>query len=163
MNTSKTELYFWGVTNRPTHINWQGTCIPFLEPFFKYLGHWIIHPALYQQACAHLLTQVTSDLARYRNLPLNAWEKVQLVNIVQFPKWTYQWLFLLEDNANQHVDKLVQKFVLESKGMEQMRHTLKLPTPVKQGGMGLHQFYWAVRTRLVAAVQHELRDTMSPL
>ena len=38
------------------------------------------------------------DLARYQYLPLNAFERVQLLNTILIPRWTYRTLFLPNDS-----------------------------------------------------------------
>jgi hypothetical protein len=163
VNASKTELYGWDPNPQPTTITWDGHILTCNKPLFRYLGHWIIHPAHRKEASSRLITQVDADLSRYYSLPLNAWEKTQLTNSVLIPRWAYHWLLLADDKTNLYIDKAIQQFVTSSKGMEKQRYTLRLHTPTKQGGMGLHQFYWAIRTRWIAAVQHELRDPESPL
>ena len=39
-------------------------------------------------------TQLYHDIAAYRTLPVNGYEKVAIINTVLIPRWTYRGLFL---------------------------------------------------------------------
>ena len=53
-----------------------------------------------------------ADLARYQYLPLNAFERVQLLNTVLIPRWTYRTLFLPNDTMFKAMDPMCLRFVL---------------------------------------------------
>ena len=48
-------------------------------PIFYYPSHLIAHPAWEQKARVDFISTVAAALARYRLLPLNAFERVQLI------------------------------------------------------------------------------------
>ena len=63
-------------------VEWQGySGTP--PPPYRYLGHTIAHPSWAQRDEG--LAKVECDLTRYRALPLNAFERVQLLNSVLIP------------------------------------------------------------------------------
>ena len=103
-----------------------------------------------------------SDVTRYRALPLNAFERVQLLNSVLIPRSLYHPMFIPHDRMFQHIDKICLEFV--AKGLEHNKENIykahnvtHINSPVKYGGLGLQQIYWAYRTRYVTLVQGLLR------
>ena len=46
------------------------------------------------------------DLARYQYLPLNAFKRVQPLNTVPIPRWTYRTLFLPNDSMFRAMDSM---------------------------------------------------------
>ena len=108
MNPSKTQVYRWappsrrqGVARResPTRdaITWGDARLPLQPPIFHYLGHLLAHPTWEQKARDDFVGTAAADLARYQYLPLNAFERVQLLNTVLIPRWTYRTWFLPND------------------------------------------------------------------
>jgi hypothetical protein len=83
----------------------------------------------------NFLEEARIALAAYERLPLNAWERVELVNTVLSPRWTYRMLLIPNDITFKQLDKLTKEFVSSSKGVEKIRHTTKMSTPVKEGGI----------------------------
>ena len=90
-NPGKKEVSKWATTPRvrqkrqaPQHdvLRWNGKDILVRPPIFRYLGYIIAHPSWAQRARDEVLAKVESDLTRYRALPLNAFERVQLLNSV---------------------------------------------------------------------------------
>ena len=55
-------------------------------PIFRYLGHTIAHLSWAQKARDEVMAMVEANLARYRALPLNVFERVQLLNSVLIPQ-----------------------------------------------------------------------------
>ena len=114
----------------------------------------------------HVMTSwwtAAADLARYQYLPLNAFERGQLLNTILIPWWTYRTLFLPNDSMFKAMDSLCLRFVLMAEGMElnkvdvhksyNVRH---VTSPHRLGGMGLHQLFWAHRARFTTMVQNML-------
>ena len=133
-------------------------------PIFRYLGHIIAHPSWAQRATDEVLAKAESDLTRYRALPLNAFERVQLLNSVLIPRWLYHTMFIPHHRMFQHIDKICLEFVAIAKGLEHNKENIHkahnvthINSPVKYGGLGLQQIYWAYRTRYVTLVQGLLR------
>ena len=122
-------------------------------PIFKYLGHTMAHPEWVKQAHAIFMEQAQAELAGYERLPLNAWERVELINTVLTPRWTYRLLLIPSDFIYKQLDKLSKDFVTQCKGLEKGRHSTKMTTPVTEGGMGLYQQFWAFRKRYVTVIQ----------
>ena len=133
-------------------------------PIFRYLGHTIAHPSWAERARDEVWAKVGSDLTRYRTLPLNAFERVQLLNSVLIPRWLYHTMFIPHDRMFQHIDKMWLIFVAIAKGLEHNKENIykahnvtHINSPVKYGGLGLQQIYWAYRTRYITLVQGLLR------
>ena len=85
VNPGKTDLYHWATKPHSARVIWNGQHIKARSPVFSYLGHMIAHPAHVSLARSQILAEVKSDLNRYKQLPLNAFERVQLVNSVLIP------------------------------------------------------------------------------
>ena len=60
---------------------------------------------------AELMSQVTSDLSRYQHLPLDAFERAQLLSVVLFSKWCYRSLFIPHDRMFYEIDQKARIFV----------------------------------------------------
>ena len=89
-----------------------------------------------------------ADLARYQYLPLNAFERVQLLNTILIPRWTYRTLFLPKDSMFKAMDSMCLRLVLMAEGMELNKvdvhksyNVLHVTSPHRLGGMGLHQLF----------------------
>ena len=82
VNPGKIELYHWAAKPQSARVIWNGQHIKARSPVFSYLGHMIAHPVHASLARSQILAEVKSDLNRYKQLPLNAFERVQLVNSV---------------------------------------------------------------------------------
>ena len=48
---------------------------------------------------------------RYRALPLNAFERVHLLNSVLITRWLYDTMFIPHDRMFHHIDKTCLEFV----------------------------------------------------
>ena len=83
----------------PQHdvLRWNHKDILVRAPMFRYLGHIMAHPSWAQRAGDEVLAKVEWDLTRYRALPLNAFEGVQLLNSVLIPHWMYHTMFIPHD------------------------------------------------------------------
>ena len=145
-------------------IEWCGVQLPLQAPIFHYLGHLLAHPSWEQKARDYFMGTVCADLARYRFLPLNAFERVQLLNAILIPRWNYRVLFLPNDSMFKAVDSMCLNFVLMAEGMErnktdihQSYDVLHVTSPLRVGGMGLQQMLWAHRARFVTLVQNTPR------
>ena len=105
-----------------------------------------------------------SDPTRYRALPLNAFERVQLLNFVLIPHWLYQTVFIPQDRMFQHIDKICFEFMAIAKGLKHNKKNIHkahnvthINSPFKHGGLGLQQISRPYRTRYVTLVQGLLR------
>ena len=87
-NPGKIEVYKWATTppqadsgdqHHTTVIRWNGKDILVGPPIFRHFGHTIAHPSRAHKAKDEILAKVEVDLTRYRALPLNAFEGVQLL------------------------------------------------------------------------------------
>ena len=113
---------------------------------------------------------VCADLARYQRLPMNAFERVQLLNTSLIPRWNYWTLFLPNDSMFKIVDSMCLRFVLMAKGMELNKtdvhksyNVLHVTSPLRVGGMGPHQFFWAHWARFVTMMQNTLRARLNTM
>ena len=93
-NKDKTEVYHWAKDYSLEPITWQHQLIPVRPPILTYLGHVLAHPTQEDTAWDMVTAQLHHDIAAYRTLPLNAYEKVAIINTVLIPRWTYRGLFL---------------------------------------------------------------------
>ena len=100
---------------------------------------------------------VRSDLAQYASVPMNGWERAQLVNFVLMPRWMHGLILLPSDKMFHRIDTMVSEFVRQPKSMETSRYHHLLGTPVRDGGLGLRYIYWAYRRRFITSMQHTLR------
>ena len=158
INHSKTEVIHWAPRYRKHQVHWAGHTITASPPLFKCLGHLIAHPTMLQSARADIQHTVQCDLARYRTLPLDAFERTQLLSSVLMPRWVYRSLFVASDHLLHDIDMMAREFVTTAKGVERRHHLLHLTDPVCQGGTGLHQMYRAFRCRYITLLQTALRD-----
>ena len=111
-----------------------------------------------------------ATLARYQYLPLNTFERVQLLNTVLIPRWTYRTLFHPNDSMFKAMDSMYLWFVLMVEGMELNKvdihksyNVLHVTSPHRLGGMGLHQLFWAHRARFTTMVQNTLRSRLGSI
>ena len=163
INHSKTEIYRWAPRHKCASITWEGNRIKILAPVFKYLGHHLAHPNFLGRAQTELMSQVTSDLSRYQHLPLDAFERAQLLSLVLFPKWCYRSLFIPHDRMFYDIDQKARNFVTAAKGIEPRHNVTHITDPVNEGGLGLHQIYWTYRSHYISLLQCALRSPHSPL
>ena len=117
VNRSKTEIFVWDQEALIDHIQWAGDRIRVQPPIFKYLGHVLAHPSWVHKAHNNFLEEARVDLAAYERLPLNAWERVELVYTVLNPRWTYRMLLIPNDITFKQLDKLTKEFVTNCKGV----------------------------------------------
>ena len=96
-------------------------------------------------------------------MPLNAFERVQLLNTVLIPRWTYRTLFLPNDSMFKTMDSMCSRFVLMAEGMELNKvnvhksyNVLHVTSPHRLGGMGLHQRFRAHMACFTTMVQNTL-------
>ena len=92
-NRDKTEVYPWAKDHNLEHITWQRQLIPVRPPIITYLGHVLAHFTQEDTVWDMVTTQRYHDIAAYRTLPLNAYEKVAIINAVLIPRWTYRWTY----------------------------------------------------------------------
>ena len=93
-NKDKTEVCHWAKDYDLRPITWRQQLIPVRPPIMTYVGHVLAHPTQEDTAWDMVTTQLHHDVAAYRTLPLNAYEKVAIINAVLIPRWTYRGLFL---------------------------------------------------------------------
>ena len=144
-------------------------------PIFRHLGHIMAHPSWARRARDEVLAKVESDLTWYRALPLNAFERVQLLNSVLIPRWLYHTMFISHDCMFQHIDKICLEFAAIAKGLEHNRENIykahnvtHISAPVKYGGLGVKQIYWVYRMwvsvgRMSRLVTQPIERMMTPL
>ena len=95
------------------------------------------------------MAKVECDLTRYRALPFNASEQVQLFNSVLIPRWLYHTVFIPHDRMSQHIDKICLEFVAIATGLGHEENIYKahnvthMNSPVNYAGLGPQQICWA--------------------
>ena len=112
INHTKTEIIHWAPHHRKHQVQWAGHTITTSPPLFKYLGHLIAHPSMLTSAGADIHHTVQCELARYRMLPLDTFERTQLLSSVFMPRWVYRSLFVVSDRLLHDIDMLARQFVL---------------------------------------------------
>ena len=75
-NADKTEMYQWSRQYEPETIMWQEQQLTTQPPIVTYLGHVLAHLSHEDQAWELVTNQLRHDLAAYKTLPLNGFEKI---------------------------------------------------------------------------------------
>ena len=101
VNNIKAETYKWTPTTTNETVQWEGVPHKVRPPILGYLGHLMAHPSLAHKATSDYLGLVQSDLAQCRSVPLNGWERAQLVNFVLLPRWLHRLVLLPSDTNTQ--------------------------------------------------------------
>ena len=158
-NKDKTEVCHWAKDYDLTPITWRHQLIPVRPPIMTYLGHVLAHPTQEDTAWDMVTTQLHHDVAAYRTLPLNAYEKVAIINAVLIPRWTYRGLFLGNRTRMAQWDDILLQFIRDTPGVEQQMNKHRLTTNLSHGGLGLRQLWWSYITRWVTIGQQELQRT----
>ena len=142
VNSGKTEIYHWTPRHVTESFMWDGVSNKVRRPILQYLGHILAHPEWAHKARADYVALVQSDLAQYASVPMNGWERTQLVNFVLMPRWMHRLILLPSDKMFHRIDSMVLDFVCQPKGIETSRnHHLLYWTPVRDGGVGLRYIY----------------------
>ena len=157
VNSSKTEIYRWTPRHVTESFVWGGVSNKVRPPILQYLGYILAHPQWAHKARADCVALVQSDLAQYASVPMNGWERAQLVNFVLMPRCMHRLILLPSDKMFHRIDTMVSEFVRQPKGMETSRNHHLMGTPVRDGGLGLRYIYWAYRRRFITSMQHTLR------
>ena len=103
-------------------------------------------------------TQLYHDIAAYKTLPLNAHEKVAIINGVLIPRWTYRGLFLGNKSRMALWDNILLHYLRDTPVIEQQMNKHRLTTNLSHGGLGLRQLWWSYITRWITLGQHELQN-----
>ena len=87
-----------------------------------------------------------ADLPRYKSLPRNAFERVQLLNSMLIPGWFYHAMFIPHDHMFHHIDRVCLEFVAIAHGLEHNKDDIykahnvtHITAPLRVGGLGLRQ------------------------
>ena len=103
-------------------------------------------------------TRIYHDIAAYRTLPLNGYEKVAIINTVLIPRWTYRGLILGNGSRMAMWDDILLQYVRDTSGIKQQMNKHRLTTDVSHGGLGLRQLWWSYITRWITLGQQELQN-----
>ena len=82
----KTELYHWGGQSVGRKVPWNDVQIEVRASYLEYLGHHMVAPQYRGMDLEDFRQRAKAELTRYRLLPLDDWEKVQLLNVVIAPR-----------------------------------------------------------------------------
>ena len=157
-NKDKTEVYHWAKDYNLEPITWQHQLIPVRPPIMTYLGHVLAHPTQEDTTWDMVTTQLHHDIAAYRTLPLNAYEKATIINAVPIPRWTYRGLFLGNRARMAHWDDILLQYIRDTPGIEHQMNKHRLTTNLSNGGLGLRQLWWSYINRWVTLGQQELQN-----
>ena len=155
-NKDKTKVYHWAKNYCLEPITWQHQLVR--PPILKYLGHVLAHPTQEETAWDMVTTQLYHDIAAYRSLPLNGYEKVAIVNAILIPRWTYRGLFLENRSRMAMWDDMLLQYLRDTPGIEQQMNKHRLTTNLSHGGLGLRQLWWSYITRWITLGQQELQN-----
>ena len=139
------------------NILWARQVTTVKPPILNYVGDTMAPPQWAHKAQADYLDLISSDFAQYAHTPIDRWEHKQVVNSVLLPRWLHRAVLMAPDRWYREVHKLCATFVQQPKGMVPGRSGTLLNTPIAEGGMGMHQLYWAYQRRCVTIMQHTLR------
>ena len=103
-------------------------------------------------------TQLHHDIAAYRTLPLNAYEKVAIINAVLISRWTCRGLFLGNTSRMALWDDILLHYIRDTPAIEQQMNKHRLTTNLTHGGLGLRQLWWSYITRWITLGQQELQN-----
>ena len=112
VNRDKIDLYHWSAKPQISTVQWGRDAIEAKAPAFKYLGHYLAHPAYQAGVHAEILSRAQANVARFGHLPLNNFERTQLLNSVLIPPWVYHCLLVPDDRFFHRLDKVGKSFVL---------------------------------------------------
>ena len=118
VNWGKTEIYPWSPDPVNESVVWEGIPNKVRPPILHYLGHILAHPNWAHKAQSDYMGLIQSDLAAYTGIPMNGWERAQLVNSVLVPRWLHRLLVLPLDKTLHQIVTMLSDFVREPKGME---------------------------------------------
>ena len=147
----------FSITLNHLAVQWGRDTIQVKAPAFKYVGHYLAHLAYQAGVHADILSRAQADVACFGHLPLNSFERAQLLNSVLIPQWVYHSLLVPDDRLFHQLDKVGKSFVLTVRGMDKIHNTSHITAPKNAGGMGPHQVYWAYRVRYITVMQDILR------
>ena len=153
----KTELYHWGGQSVGRKVLWQDLPIEVRAPYLEYLGHYMAAPQCRGIAKEDFRQHAMAELTRYRSLPLDDWEKVQLLNVVIAPRVMHKAVLLRDEEYWYYIDKVFQDYVWESHGQVKGQMRAKMNKTVKKGGMGLCMPYRTWRARFITVMHGSLR------
>ena len=157
VNNTKNEIYKWAPSITNETVQWEGVPHKVRPPILRYLEHLMAHPSRAHKARGDYFRLVQPDLAQYQSVPLNGWERAQLVNFVLLPRWLHRLILLPSDKTLHQIDTLVADFVRAPKGMEATLNHHLLGTPPKKGGMGVGHLYRAYRRKYMTSMQQAMR------
>ena len=140
-NKDKSKVYHWAKNYNLQPITWPHQLIPVSPPILTYLGHLLAHPTQEDTTWDMVTTQLHHDIAAYRTLPLNAYEKVAIINAVLIPRWTYRGPFLGNRFRMAMWDDILLRYITDTPGMEQQMNKHRLTTNLSHGGLGLQQLW----------------------
>ena len=137
--TQKPEIHKWAPST--TNEMWEGVPHKVRPPILRYSGHLMAHPSGAHKGRSDYLGLVQSSLVQYQSVPLDGWERAQLVNFVLLPRWLHRLVLLPSDKTLHQIDTLVADFIRAPTGMEATMNHHMTGTPPKEGGMGVRQLY----------------------
>ena len=123
-----------------------------------YLGHALAHPTQEDAAWDMVTTQLHHDVAAYRTLPLNAYQKVAIINAVLNSRWTHKGLFLGNISRMALWDDILLHYIRDAPAIEQQMNKHRFTTNLIHGGLGLRQLWWSYITRWITLRQQELQN-----
>ena len=136
VNSGKTEVDHWTPRQVTEVVEWNGVLNRVRPPILQYVGHILAHPMWAHKARVDYLGLVRSDLAQYAFIPMNGWERSQLVNFVLMARCMHRLILLPSDGTFHRIDTMIFEFVRQPKGMHMAHNHHLLGTPVRDGGLG---------------------------
>ena len=130
VNKGKTKVYYWSATYKADELLWDGQVNTVRPPIVIYLGHIIAYPQWAHKARSDYLDLITSDVVQYAHIPMDGWERKQVVNSILMPRWLHWAVLIASDRWYKEIDDLCSVFVRQPKGMVPGRNTKQLSAPI---------------------------------
>ena len=87
INARKTKVHHWRTQPSMESIDFHGVTHLVLPAVAQYLGHMLAHKSPRLSVEQDILQTVAANLKSYKNLPLTAWERAELVSTTLLPRW----------------------------------------------------------------------------
>ena len=99
------------------------------------MGHVLAHRSPGDTAWDMVTNQLRHDLAAYKTLPVNRFEKVAIINAVLVPRCTCRGLGLGNRQHMAQWDDIVLQFLRKMSGVEPRMNVHHTTTDLQDGGM----------------------------
>ena len=107
--------------------------------FFPSVPHRVMND---KQACRMVTIQLYHDLATYKTLPLNCYEKATIINTVLIPRWNHRGVFLGSRPCVAKWDDILLQYVYDTPGIVALMNRHRVVGGVCQVVSQVGQYRW---------------------